>query len=156
MRSIPTKHRLQNLSGKECGRYEKTNVNIKVGDKITIGKKRMEHCRTDCLCELFHAPRKKHRSDNNIATLITERDITKMCDQLDHSRGSYMQYFQVLCILLSAVLIYLLTKIIIEKNENAISMTKILGYISPPPATRRFLPSPPTACRFLPNRKMMT
>lgn len=42
--------------------------------------------------------------------------------------GSYMQYFQVLCILLSAVLIYLLTKIIIEKNENAISMTKILGY----------------------------
>lgn len=30
--------------------------------------------------------------------------------------------------LLSAVLIYLLTKIIIEKNENAISMTKILGY----------------------------
>ena len=35
-----------------------------------------------------------------------------------------MQYFQILCILLSAVLIYLLTKIIIEKNENAISMTK--------------------------------
>ena len=39
-----------------------------------------------------------------------------------------MNYFQVLCILLSAVLIYLLTKLIIEKNENAISMTKILGY----------------------------
>ena len=63
-----------------------------------------------------------------IATVITERDITKMCDQLDHSMGAYMQYFQFLCILLSAVLIYLLTKIIIEKNENAISMTKILGY----------------------------
>ena len=39
-----------------------------------------------------------------------------------------MQYFQFLCILLSAVLIYLLTKIIIEKNETPISMTKILGY----------------------------
>ena len=39
-----------------------------------------------------------------------------------------MTYFQYLCILLSAVLIYLLTKLIIEKNENAISMTKILGY----------------------------
>ena len=64
----------------------------------------------------------------DIATVITERDITKMCDQLDHSMGSYMQYFQVLCILLSAVLLYLLSKIIIEKNENAISMTKILGY----------------------------
>lgn len=66
--------------------------------------------------------------EENIAAVITERDITKMCDQLDHSMGAYMQYFQVLCMLLSAVLIYLLTKIIIEKNETAISMTKILGY----------------------------
>ena len=30
--------------------------------------------------------------------------------------------------LLAAVMIYLLTKLIIEKNETAISMTKILGY----------------------------
>lgn len=66
--------------------------------------------------------------EENIATVITKRDITKMCDQLDHSFGSYMEYFQVLCILLSAALIYLLTKLIIEKNENAISMVKILGY----------------------------
>lgn len=63
-----------------------------------------------------------------IATVITEREITKICDQLDHSMGAYMTYFQYLCILLSAVLIYLMTKIIIEKNETAISMTKILGY----------------------------
>lgn len=67
-------------------------------------------------------------TEESIATVITKQDITKMCDQLNHSMGSYMQYFQVLCILLSAVLIYLLTKIIIEKNETAISMTKILGY----------------------------
>ena len=66
--------------------------------------------------------------DDMIASTITKRDITKMCDQLDHSMGSYMQYFQVLCILLSMAMIYLLTKLIIEKNENAISMTKILGY----------------------------
>ncbi len=51
-----------------------------------------------------------------------------MADQLDHSMGSYMTYFQYLCVLLSAVLIYLLTKLIMEKNENAISMVKILGY----------------------------
>ncbi len=66
--------------------------------------------------------------EDMVATVITERDITKMADQLDHSMGSYMTYFQILCILLSAVLIYLLTKLIIEKNETAISMTKILGY----------------------------
>lgn len=51
-----------------------------------------------------------------------------MADQLDHSMDSYMTYFQYLCVLLSAVLIYLLTKLIMEKNENAISMVKILGY----------------------------
>ncbi len=66
--------------------------------------------------------------EDNVAAVITERDITKMADQLDHSMGSYMTYFQYLCVLLSAVLIYLLTKLIIEKNENAISMVKILGY----------------------------
>ena len=37
-------------------------------------------------------------------------------------------FVSVLCILLSMAMIYLLTKLIIEKNENAISMTKILGY----------------------------
>ncbi len=63
-----------------------------------------------------------------IATVITQREITKMADQLDHSMGAYMAYFQYLCIILSAVLIYLLTKIIIEKNETAISMIKILGF----------------------------
>ena len=51
-----------------------------------------------------------------------------MTKQLDHSMGSYMDYFQYLCIALSAVLLFLLTKLIIEKNKNAISMVKILGY----------------------------
>ena len=41
---------------------------------------------------------------------LQSSDITKMADQLDHSMGSYMTYFQVLCILLAAVMIYLLTK----------------------------------------------
>lgn len=63
-----------------------------------------------------------------IVTEITKKDITKMTDQLDHSMGNYMLYFQYVCIALAAVLIYLLTKIIIEKNENAISMTKVLGF----------------------------
>ena len=63
-----------------------------------------------------------------IASEITEEDLTKVSRQLDHSMGAYMRYFQYLCGLLAAVLIYLLTKIIIEKNESAISMVKILGY----------------------------
>lgn len=65
---------------------------------------------------------------DQVVNVISKEDFTKMADQLDHSMGAYMTYFQVLCILLSVVMIYLLTKLIIEKNENAISMTKILGY----------------------------
>lgn len=63
-----------------------------------------------------------------VASVITPKELTKMVDQLNHSMGSYMLYYQYLCIALAAVLMYLLTKLIIEANEDAISMTKILGY----------------------------
>ena len=63
-----------------------------------------------------------------IAAEVTSEDILKMAAQLDHSMGAYMLYFQYLCILLSAVLIFLLTKVIVERNEKTISMVKILGY----------------------------
>jgi putative ABC transport system permease protein len=66
--------------------------------------------------------------EEDIATVITEEDTTKIIDQLFRSMGSYMSYFQVVCVFVAAVIIYLLTKIIIEKNETAISMTKVLGY----------------------------
>jgi len=63
-----------------------------------------------------------------VAVTITEEDITKVSRQLDHSMGSYMDYFKVACMIFAAILIYLLTKVIIEHNEKAISMVKILGY----------------------------
>ncbi len=63
-----------------------------------------------------------------IASVITPEELSKMVDQLKHSMGSYMLYYQYLCVALAAVLMYLLTKLIIEANEDAISMTKILGY----------------------------
>ncbi len=62
-----------------------------------------------------------------IAQEVTEESILKVVRQLNHSMGDYMAYFQYLCAILAAVLLYLLTKLIIEKNETAISMTKILG-----------------------------
>ena len=63
-----------------------------------------------------------------IAAEVTSEDILKMAAQLNHSMGAYMRYFQYLCIILSAVLIFLLTKVIVERNEKSISMVKILGY----------------------------
>ncbi|WP_037297141.1 ABC transporter permease [Ruminococcus flavefaciens] len=63
-----------------------------------------------------------------IAKTITADDILKAARQLDHSMGSYMLYFQYVCVIVAAIILYLLTKIIIEKNERSISMVKILGY----------------------------
>ena len=68
--------------------------------------------------------------DEYIAAVITADDMKKLARQLDHSMGSYMKYFQYVCVGVAAIIIYLLTKIIIERNERSISMVKILGYNS--------------------------
>ena len=63
-----------------------------------------------------------------IAVTITEEDIKKVTAQLDHSIGGIVRTFKYILVILAAALIYLLAKIIIEKNEQAISMSKILGF----------------------------
>ncbi len=64
----------------------------------------------------------------DIAVVITAEDITKVTNQLMHSMGKFMDVFKYALIVLSAALIYLLAKIIIERNEHSISMAKILGF----------------------------
>lgn len=66
--------------------------------------------------------------EQSIATVITADDIKKVTAQLQHSMGDVFVVFKFALIALSAALIYLLAKIIIEKNEKSISMTKILGF----------------------------
>ncbi len=63
-----------------------------------------------------------------IATVITKDVVLRVTNQLMHSMGGMMDVFKYALIVLAAALIYLLTKIIIEKNEHSISMTKILGF----------------------------
>ena len=63
-----------------------------------------------------------------IATKITEDDLTKTSRQLMVSMGELMNLFTIFGILMFMLIIYLLSKIVIEKNAQSISMTKILGY----------------------------
>ena len=70
----------------------------------------------------------KDIDEKNIAASVTVDDVMKISRQLNHSMGDYMKIFQVVCFVLALILIYMLTKVIIERNENAISMVKILGY----------------------------
>lgn len=67
-------------------------------------------------------------NDAYITTVITEDDMTKTSRQLMHSMGNLMHIFTIFGILMFMLLLYLLSKIIIEKNAQSISMTKILGY----------------------------
>ena len=66
--------------------------------------------------------------DKDVASVITEKDMTKTSRQLNVSMGNMFYLINVFAICLFVLLIYLLTKLIIEKNKNSISMVKILGY----------------------------
>ncbi|MDY3052123.1 MAG: ABC transporter permease [Ndongobacter sp.] len=63
-----------------------------------------------------------------IATVVTQEEITKITNQMMHSVGQFLAIFKIAMVVLSAALIYLLAKIIIERNEKSISMAKILGF----------------------------
>lgn len=66
--------------------------------------------------------------DSFVAAVIDEEDLTKLSRQLDLSMGSMMLMVDGFAVIMFMVLIYLLSKIIIEKNAQSISMVKILGY----------------------------
>lgn len=66
--------------------------------------------------------------DVYISTVITEDDLTKLSRQLTVSMGDFMVLFNYFGIAMFLLLMYLLSKQIIEKNAGAISMVKILGY----------------------------
>lgn len=63
-----------------------------------------------------------------IAAKITEDDYNKMSRQLTTSLGGMFDLFYWFGLVMFMLIIYLLSKIVIEKNAQSISMTKILGY----------------------------
>ena len=66
--------------------------------------------------------------EKDVASCITEDDLTKTSRQLNVSMGQIFYLINIFAVVLFVILIYLLTKLIIEKNTNSISMVKILGY----------------------------
>lgn len=63
-----------------------------------------------------------------IGSVVDLKALTKVSRQLTVSMGSMMNLVKGFAIGIFIVLIYLLSKIIIEKNTQSISMAKILGY----------------------------
>ena len=63
-----------------------------------------------------------------IGSEIDLESLTKVTRQLEISMGSMMYLVDFFAVAIFMVLIYILSKIIIEKNAQSISMAKILGY----------------------------
>ena len=63
-----------------------------------------------------------------VYTVVTREDVMSLATQLDHSMGSMADYLAGVCMIMAVLIMYLLTKIIIEKNAGSISMVKVLGY----------------------------
>ena len=63
-----------------------------------------------------------------IGSVIDLESLTKISRQLDVSMGDMMGMMYGFSVIIFLVVIYLLSKVIIEKNAQSISMTKILGY----------------------------
>ena len=63
-----------------------------------------------------------------IGTVIDYESLTKVSRQLDHSMGSMMDLVYAFAVVVFFVLMFLMTKTIIDRNAQSISMTKILGY----------------------------
>jgi putative ABC transport system permease protein len=89
-------------------------------------------CKTfDCDANFYNGyftDEKLNLDENYIQTCITKDDLTKTSRQLTVSMGNMFYMINVFAVILFALLIYLLTKLIIERNVTSISMVKILGY----------------------------
>ncbi len=65
---------------------------------------------------------------SGIASIITLDDLTVMADQLEDSMGRIFGLFRIFAFFLYILIIYLLAKLIVDKNAQSISLMKILGY----------------------------
>lgn len=100
---------------------------------LSVFMNRAEFCKTfgkeaDYFNGYFSNSKLNDIDESYIASTITQSDMTIISDQLFDSMGNMFPMVQGFAVLLYMLLVYLLSKIIIEKNASSVSMVKILGY----------------------------
>ncbi len=65
---------------------------------------------------------------DHVATVITEKDLTKVVTQMQVSMSEFVKVYKALGVVIFLLIMYILTKQIIERNAKSISMSKILGF----------------------------
>lgn len=76
----------------------------------------------------FSNKKLKDIDDDYVAGIITVKDLRKVSTQMKVSMGDFMDLIKYFGVTIFILLMYLLSKQIIEKNSNSIALTKILGY----------------------------
>ena len=66
--------------------------------------------------------------DDDVVSVITADDYTKLSDQLTVSMGGMMELFKWFGAMFFVIVVYVLCKQVIERNFQSISLTKILGF----------------------------
>ncbi len=66
--------------------------------------------------------------DRFIASVITIEDLVSISKQMDSSMGKIFEFMKVFFAIMYILMLYLLSKMVIDKNRNSISMIKILGF----------------------------
>lgn len=82
----------------------------------------------DYFCGYFSSSEITDIDSQYIGSVIDLESMTKISRQLSVSMGSMMTLVDGFAVVMFTILIYLLSKLIIEKNAQSISMAKILGY----------------------------
>ena len=83
---------------------------------------------TDYFTGYFSNEKLNDLSDDDIAAVVTEKDFNKVVTQMQVSMLEFVKVFKMLGIVIFLLIMYILTKQIIERNSKSISMTKILGF----------------------------
>ena len=66
--------------------------------------------------------------DDDIANVFTEKDLQNTTAQLEQSMGMVFYMFGGFAVVTFALVLYVLSKVVLERNSRAISIVKILGY----------------------------
>ena len=113
-------------------KYEKTKYTFKVkGICVFMPQEQLNDTfdmGNDYFSGYFSNSKIKDIDEKYIGSVLDLEALTKISRQLDVSMGNMMGMVNTFAIGIYMVVIYLLSKIIVEKNAQAISMTKILGY----------------------------
>ncbi len=119
--------------------YSREKYTFKVAGYYTYDAVLAVFMNNDDFCDMFDKEKdyysgyfsKKKLKDipkEYVASVITVKDLRKVSTQLKVSMGNYMELLQYFGVIMFILLMYLLSKQIIEKNSNSIALTKILGY----------------------------